>query len=360
MAVSIGLSGTASMVTTSANAAALTAGSLSAAIPEHWIRRELTNLPPDLVMIDIARDSGPNAWLEMPVHKGTIVNFWRYPVLAANASAVSEGAAYKAAISADLIAVSAQVAEYYDYMVFSDLSDAVALKRARDMGSRMMAQQGVRTFDAILYAAAKAGGTAAFATDGAGVPAATLSLLTSSHKLTQDALEYLAYTFKNAKVRFYPNGHWKYKAHPYTVKDLRAQTGTNDVWEIAKYLRDEELLRGAFVGRVSNFDIVETTEITSASASASTSAYARHNIAAGYEGLGAISLGAGMGGKPNSETGQLAAKPHWQANMRINFEGPGGISDPARKFMSVAQKMCTVAKVLDAARIYTHYCYAGT
>lgn len=352
----------ATMVSDSTRATALTAGSLSAAVPQYWVAQALTNLPPDLVFIDIARDGGPGAWLEQPVRKGTIVNFWRLPVLAANTTAISEGAAYKDGVSGDLVAVSAQVAEYYEYMVFSDLSEVVTIKSAVDMGSQMMAQKAVRSFDAILYAQAKTGGTAAYATDGSGTPPATLSNLTSSHKLTQDALEYLAYTFKNAKVRHYPNGHWKYKAHPYGVKDLRAQTGNNDVWEIAKYLSDEKFLRGAYVGRVSNFDVVETTEITSASAHAATSAYAHQNIAAGYESLGAVSLGGGMGGKPDSATGRLADKPRWRSNARVIIKGPkaGGTSDPAERWHTVAYKMCTVAKVLDSTRIYQHYCYAGT
>jgi len=344
-----------SFVATDSLSASVTGGSASAALAEYWIRDALTNLPPDLVMMDICKQGGPGAWKQIPTHEGKKVHFYRLPVLAANTTALDEVTGDPTAVTANLEGVTAEIKAYGDFMRVSDQAQKMLLKPATNFASQMMAQQGVRSFDNLIYETATGGATTAYC----GAPTVTaVTTLMSSYPLKLTDLEYLAYTFKKNNVRTYPNGRWKYKADPYTIKDLRAQTGTREAWNMSLYLRDEATLRGVGVGSLAGFEIMETTEIVSASANAALSAEVAVNLACGYESVGAVSI-AGNFKPPQQRVGNLRNRPRFKFNMELIYKdlGSAGADDPLDRRATVGYKFWTAVVVLDALRVYKHYCF---
>lgn len=334
-------------------------GNVSAAVSEYWVKEALTRLTPDLVMLPLCSEGGPGAWLQIPVGSGTKVHFHRVPVLAAATTAVTEDASDPAATTAALEGVTAVVSTYIGWMLIGDLAEDASFKSAVDYAREMAAQQMLRTADALIYAQAKSAGTTAATEDGDTLAASASVSAEANHGLTMANLEHLVYTLKNANVRYYPDGSYKYIAHPKTIKTVRALTGTREYIDLMKNIMNKEAISSpSVVGRLAGFTFYETTEITTAATNAATTSYAYENLACGYEGIGAVSLLGNATRVPKRGTGRLINRPRFKyrtnAELIVKGIGSSGVNDPANRRGSVAWKMRFVAKVLDANRVLVH------
>ena len=220
-----------------------------------------------------------------------------------------------------------------------------------------MAFQGVRSFDNYLYRTITAGAGAKYC--GTSVTAA--SALSATDILTREELEILLLTFKNRNVQTFPDNKYKYKAHPVTLKDMRSDTDAGSWYDVVKYMRDEKSFRTGEVADIAGFRIVDTTEIGNTTAISGTG-YAYKNVAAGYQSLGAVSLG-GLSKPPKGTAGFMAnRRPGYKPprNIEIMIYGleGGSTADPLNRRVTVGWKWNSVARVLDANvdRIFTHYC----
>jgi N4-gp56 family major capsid protein len=340
-------------------------GDVSAAVSEYWVREKLTRLTPDLVMTPICADGGPGAWLQIPVGAGLKVHFHRLPVLAAATTAFNTGDDDPAATTATLVGVTAIVKQYGSFMVISDMAEDGSFKSAIEYAAEMCAQQMARSSDGLIYAEVKSAGTTA-ATENGGALAASASVSSEAdHGLTMQNLEHLVYTLKNSNVRYYPDGSYKYIAHPATIKTVRALTGTREYIDLMKNIMNKEAISSpSIVGRLAGFTFSETTEITTAATHAATTSYAYENVVAGYESVGCTSLLGHASRVSKKGTPKLISRPRFQyrPNADLIFKGIGssGTEDPLNRRGSVGWKIRFVAKVLDADRVLVHLAYGGS
>lgn len=353
------------MVSAHLSYASATYGNVSAAVSEYWVKRALTHLTPDLVFVPLCSEGGPGAWLEVPVGNGKKVHFHRLPVMTAKTTDILEQTADPDSTTAALVGVTALVQCFMDWMLIGDLGEDASFKSTIEYCKEMLGQSLMRTADALVYAAAVAGATTAAESTGAAFASASVSA-GAGCELSLESFEYLAYLMKSNNVRQYPGGYWKYIAHPFTIKDVRAATASRQYVDIAKNLGGQEGLRALQshdVGKLCGFKISETTEVSTAATHAATTAYAYQNIAAGYESIGMVSLGGNTTKAPKRGTGRLINRPRhkYRSNVSLIVKGFGsaGTQDPLNRRASVGWKMRTTVKVLDAARLYLHYPYGG-
>ena len=106
---------------------------------------------------------------------------------------------------------------------------------------------------------------------------------------------------------------------------------------------------------------MDTTEIDNTTA-ISGSGYAYLNVAAGYQSVAAVSLGALPKAPRESKGLARNRRPGYKPvrNIRIIVKGlgSGGTADPLDRRATVGWKFSTAVKVVDenTDRIYTHYC----
>ena len=329
--------------------------SLGYMVAEYWERKAIDELYPSLVFTDIARDGGDPCWLNIPAKKGQLVHFHLMPVADIVTAAIAESADDPAAETMALSTISAQCAQYGKYTVLSDIVDAVALKSALGEAAEMMALQGMRSFDNYIYRTITGNAGAKYCGS-----ATAASAMSATDVLTRDELETVLLSFKNRKVQTFQNGKYKYFAHPTTLKDMRGETDDGSWYDVVKRMQSGNELRSGEVADMAGFRIVDTTEIANTTAISGTG-YAYKNVAAGYQSVGAVSLGAaakppknGSGFEKNRRPG---FKPPRNIKVIIKGLGTGGTADPLNRRATVGWKWNSVVKVLDSNtdRIFTHY-----
>lgn len=344
------------MTSTSANF-----GDVSAMLAQHWVRKELTTLRPSLVFATIPKDSGENCWLLTPVRAGYKVHFYRLPQLAASTTAITEDAADPAAVTGSLTGVTATVAMYGGHQIIPAPGDGRTVASIFSVAMKTMMERAALSFDTLvrdeIYSA---GSTRAAAVGNTAASTASITSAATNY-LTLTELAEMAHVFATGDVYQFPNtGAWKYIAYPTTIKTLRAATATSDYAYMATNLGKKEALEDWSIGRLMGFDLFESTRVTSAETSAATSALAYKNVAAGYESVGVVAL-AGEIQPPKELIKSRRTQPELISNVDLIVHGftEGGAENPLNRRGSVAYVMHTVAKVLEAARVYTHWCGAG-
>lgn len=325
--------------------------SLGAMVAQHWSQKALRQLYPALQAVELVRDSGENAYLTIPARRGQKVNFFRDPVVAKSFSTINESAADPSPIAYVMSAVSASTSMYMQQVVISDLSESIGLKSAIDRVARGLAFAGLSTFNGIIGGALSASGTKYYCGD-----ATSAADLTASDILSKAELEILQMKLHANNVPTYPDGTFKMIAHPVTIHDLRADTGSNNFWDIVKYISlHEEQKREFQVGKIAGFKVMESTEIVTTSAISASSGTGYYNLWCGYEGVGCVALGGKYTTPPKK--GTLSRKDvgtgSWepsQSNFFIIVKLPGsaGSADPGNRRASVAYKMFTTAKILNS------------
>ena len=326
-------------------------GSLGPMISQHWSQKALRQLYPSLVMAELVMEGGDNAYLRIPKRKGKVVHFWRDPVFSADYTSTNESADDPAAASYVMSAVSATVAQYLKHSVASDLTEEIGIKSAIDRLARAHTFGGLRTFHGLIGGAISAGGTDYYCGD-----ATSASDLTATDILTTRELEIMVMKLRANNIPVYPDGLYKMICHPVAIHELRADTGTNNFWDLVKYISlHEEQKRMFSVGRnIAGFKILESTEIVSTDAISASSGYGFYNIWSGYEGIGAVALeGSYVPGPEKKAVKNPLEKSSFEpskSNFQIIVKLPGsaGTADPFNRRITVGRKMWTAVKVLQA------------
>jgi N4-gp56 family major capsid protein len=343
-------------------------GDLSAALSEHWVKQAYTPLNPDLHFTQLAAEGGPVCWREVPVHDGQIVHFYTFPILSAQSTAVTVSADDPAAISSALTGVTAKVAMYMGWEQISDEGQDYTFGDQFGIMKETLAACMMRTVDTVAYTECKSGATTAAMANGAALASASVSSGSGS-ELNLQNLERMSLLLKTNNVRHYRSGAYKGVIHPWQTKDLRATTATREFVDIAKNIAGaagQEALRSDFVSRVCGFDLYETTEVSEITTHAATSASAHQTIFAGYESLAMVSIMGNANKVPKKGTGpgRLIERPGYRfrqnAGLYLKGFGSAGVLDPVNRRASVGFKVRTVAKVLDANRIFQLYAYKSS
>jgi len=323
--------------------------SFGPAVAQYWVKEALQALYPSLVFTEFVAEGGPNAYLTIPARTGTKVNFHREPVIAASYTAIQESADDPSPIAFALTGVSAQVKEYGQQIVIPDLTESVALNSAIGRTARGLAFAGLRSYNGLIGGAISAGGTKYYC----GTSNVSAAQVSASETLTKAELDKLVMRLHSNNVRCYPNGLYKIAVHPTMIKALRADTGTANFWELVKYINAVKEAREDFmVGTLSQFKVIETTELASTSVISGTG-WGYHNVWSGYEGVGAVALGGKYTPKPGSSKNavDILRKSRWEpseSNFSIitHLPGSAGTADPFDRRASVAYKFFTAVKVL--------------
>ncbi|MHA2248512.1 MAG: N4-gp56 family major capsid protein [Candidatus Hodarchaeales archaeon] len=297
-------------------------GSMDKAVAEFWVKTALETRAPNLVMDEIVNRGGSECWKRVPAKMGSLVHWWRLPLPDAKTTALVETAGDLTGENVSAAEVTAQVAQYGNYIQATDIMDSIMLQDPRRAFGKYLMYQCLRTNDALIKAEAYSGGTELFKDQG--TTATAVSTISASSILTRAYLAKLALYFKNNYVPPCENGWYLYLAHPQTIKDLRADTSNAGWLDVTKYdMSNEERteIKQAFVGRCEAFEILETPEIsTSAGGAASANVY--KNIASGYQAMGGVSLsGRYTPGAPQQGTGSPKGMPQRQEDMTPNLRG---------------------------------------
>ena len=324
--------------------------SLGPMIAQHWSEKALRQLYPSLVMAELVTEGGQNAYLRIPKRKGKVVNFFRDPVFAASYTTTNESADDPAAVSYVMSAVSATVQQYLQHSIASDLAESVGIKSAIDRLSRAHTFGGLRTFHGLIGGAISAGGTDYYCGD-----ATSASNLTASDILCTRELEKLVMKLRANNIPVYGDGLYKLVCHPVAIHELRADTGTNNFWDLVKYISLHEEQKRLFnVGRsIAGFKVLESTEIIATAAISATSGYGFYNIWSGYEGIGCVALeGSYVPGPDKKSEPKVLERPSFEpakSNFQIvvNLPGSGGTADPFGRRLTVGRKMWTACRVLQ-------------
>jgi len=335
------------------------AGSMDAATAQHWEKEALDTLRPNLICAEFAKRSGRAGVKRIPVREGDIINMWRLPELDAQTTPLAETAADPNASNISAAAVTARCADYADYVNVSHKLPVVAVADPFGEFGAALRFGAMKTLDGLLRTEMTDNGTALYFDGETAALSAASTLSATTHKLTRAVLESIATKLKVEKVPVFPKtGAYLYGSHPYTIKDARGDTGTGGWLDVEKALRDQPAhLRGAFIGRIAGFDVLESTEIaTAADGASSTTVY--RNLYGGYGGLAYVSL-AGNWTPPEARTGDLIRKAGYKPptkNIRLIYKGykEGGPSNPLERRATLGYLFTTAAKVLEAARCGTH------
>ena len=218
----------------------------------------------------------------------------------------------------------------------------------------------MRTFNTLIQATISANGVDKYC----GASKTSASQVMSDDVLDRANLDNLAFYMHANNVRPYDDGRYKIVIHPACTKDVRADTGADAMFSLVKYMmtKEDEQYKRFYVGDMSGFKIMESTEINSVVSTAlsggTANTFGYYNIFSGYEGVGAVSIaGTNLLPTPPSQgTGQLLRKsPRWdprQSNFQIIVKRPGAQStdNPLNRRATVGFKFVTVVKVLDSTR----------
>jgi len=341
--------------------------SMGAMVAQHWSKKGLLLAYPTLNFIDFAREGGRNAWLKIPARKGNVINFYKEPVDDPSYTTYNESADDPSPATWVLTASSATASLYLKSRVLTDLGEGIALVSPTQRVAKGLAFWGMRTFNGLIGGQMSAASVSA--TDYYCDDATSAADITATDVLTRAELDILAMKLEANNVRTYMDGLWKYRAHPVTLQAIRADTGTNNFWELIKYVNEVKGIREDFlVGRTSNFEIKSSTEVVSTSVISGTG-WGFYNLWSGMEAIGATDLaGANLPGKDVKGTpDRMVKKPKWEpnkANFHINIVQPGGQADPHNRRIKVGAKLWVGLKVLNTGWCGYHmagsaYSYLG-
>lgn len=267
----------------------------------------------------------------MPKKNGKTIQFYRYSQLGANTTATSEGTVGTALAPMTSSTISATVAQYSDFISFSDLlidtaidGDIVAV------GADQLGYRGGLTFDTIVRNEV----------DGV---AASIDVTALGDYLSSADLANIRHRFAGIDVKPFANNNFRAIVHPYVSYDLVHDPQVGGFMDVVKQSGSQQrdtlysLEDRGHLMTFNNCDVWESTNCTMTAGSPNT--YRCYFF--GQEGLGAIDL-AGRG--PTRTEDQDRTK--FSVNV-VKESGPS-VANPEGKIKAiVSYNVVFAAKVLD-------------
>lgn len=224
---------------------------LSAEMKTFYDKRLLDNAEPVLVHNQFGQKR------PIPEKNGKVIEFRRFSSLTKNTTALQEGVVPNGSNIA-VSAITAQIAQYGDYVTLSDVLDMTAIDNVVLEATAELASQAARTLDTLTRDVIDAGTQRIFAPYLSG---GNLVAVTDRTEVTAACLLTLNVIFKAAaelKAMNAPMVDGSYVAfiHPYVAYDLMQSSSWLDV---QKYATPDKIFNGE-IGKLGNVRFIETTE----------------------------------------------------------------------------------------------------
>lgn len=294
---------------------------LNSAVATYYEKQFLDWLKADLMFDQPAQKK------KLPKNSGTVIQFQRYDVYAANTTALTE-ATVPSGLAMTSSVLTATPLQYGDYIALSDRISVEAIDPIVESAQELLAYRAALSMDTIIRNTLHAAVTNQFA---AGV--ANEGLVAAV--MTASEIRKAVRTLKVNKAKAFAGGEFKAILSPYQTYDLMSETGVGGFLDVTKYTSNDGIMRGE-IGKLWSARIMETQNIQSGVGAASAVTYRGFMFGQGSFGIVDIeSMGL-----------QTFRKPL----------GSGGTSDPLNQIATVGYKFSHVTKVLDANRaveIYT-------
>ena len=210
----------------------------------------------DMTLIDMAE---PNLVHDqfgqkrpIPKNGGKTIEFRKFSSLPKATTAITEGVT-PAGNKLNVTAVTAQVAQYGDYIQQSDVLELTAIDNTVVEATKLLGAQAGRTLDTITRNEIVGGTNVLYATG------TTRAGLTASSLISLDLIFKAAAILKAANA---PQIDGSYVAiiHPHVAKDLMVAAKDAGSWtDINKYANPEAIFNGE-IGKIGGVRFVETTE----------------------------------------------------------------------------------------------------
>ena len=252
----------------------------------------------------------------IPKNGGKVIEFRKFTPLAKALTPIEEGVTPPGK-SLNATAITAEVAQYGDFIVQSDVLELTSLDNTILEATKLLGRQAGLTLDTIVRDKMHSGTNVTYCPKADGTAVTSRSALTNDCQLTVDVVNQVV-----AKLRAQnaPTINGKYVAiiHPYVAYDLMSDP---DWKEAHKYAKPENMYEGE-IGEIGGVRFVQTTE------------------AKIYEGgvFGSLFLGDGAYGVTEISGGGL--------QTIVKQKGSAGTADPLDQRSSVGWKAIKTAELL--------------
>jgi N4-gp56 family major capsid protein len=297
---------------------------LNSAVATYYDKQFLDWLKADLFFDQMAQKK------KLPKNSGTVVQFQRYDVFAANTSALTE-ATVPSGLAMTSTTITATPLQYGDYIALSDRIMVEAIDPIIENAQELLAYRAALSMDTIIRNTLHNAVTNQFAAAAAN-EAATSAVMTASE------LRIAVRTLKSAKVKPFAGGEFKAIIDPHQSYDLMSETNVGGFLDVTKYTSSDGALRGE-IGKLWGVRIMESPNIQNGTGSGSVTTYRAFVFGQGAYGIVDVES---MGLK-------TIRKPL----------GSAGSGDPLDQIATVGYKFSHVTKVLDANRAIEVYTCAS-
>ena len=239
----------------------------------------------------------------LPHNSGTKVNWRKFTALAIPSSPLTEGVTPDGK-SLDITTVTADAAQYGDFVIISDLLAKAGMDKAMTESSLLCGEQAALLIDSVVMTAMRA----------------TTNTYTCDGELTEADVKKIVLKLKKKNARRFADGYFHAIISPAQAYSLMNQQGWVDA---AKYGSIKKLLKGE-VGELHGVRFMESTNVYENGGKAEALIY-------GADSYGVVDMEGGAG-KPSIITQDF---------------GSAGVADPLKQRASVGWKNLFVAKVLD-------------
>lgn len=291
---------------------------LSPTIQTYYDKKLLARLLPSLVHLKWAQKR------PIPRNGGKHINFRSFSPLSHATTPLTEGVT-PAGNTLNMTEISATLAQYGDFLEFSDVLDLVAIDPVLDEAADLLGEQAAQTLDVITRDVLAAGTTVQYANG-----KTSRGAITSSDRMTVDEVRKAVRTLKRSNVKPLDGSNYVAIVEPGTTYDLQSDAKWQ---EPSVYSKAEQIWSGE-IGRLYGVRFVETS-------------YAKKFAGAGSGGIdvyGTIILGKdayGMTDVESSGAVKNIIKPH----------GSGGTSDPLNQRATSGWKALFTVKILQQLAI---------
>jgi N4-gp56 family major capsid protein len=284
----------------------------------YYDKKLLARLLPNLVHMKWAQKK------PIPRNGGKTINFRRFSPLSHATTPLTEGVT-PAGNTLTMTEIEATLAQYGDFLEFSDVLDLTAIDPVLDEAADLLGEQSAQTLDVITRDVLSAGTTVQYA--GGKTSRATI---TTTDLLTVDEVRKAVRTLKRNNVKPLDGTNYVAVVEPGTTYDLQSDAKWQ---EPSQYSKAEQIWSGE-IGRLYGVRFVETS-------------YAKKFAGAGASGAdvyGTLIFGRdayGLSDVESSGAVKNIIKPH----------GSGGTSDPLNQRATSGWKSLFVVKILEQLAI---------
>ncbi len=311
-------------------APANTISNLSQLIQVFYEKKFLENLKKEMVFFDYAKK------YTIPRGFGPSIYFHRYTKFAANTSALSEGTV-PSAIALSSERVSATVAQYGDFVTYSDLLEAVHISGPNQFiegAIEELAYRAKLSVDTLIRNALGAATGAVYK-----YVAAKASLAATIGSTDVALAADIRKIFRTLQAASAPK--WDRDAYmgiigPGQEYDLKSETNTGAWLDAAKYTSPEKMEKGE-IGKLFGIRFVTSTNLSSLSQSGTIN----ECYFFGKDAVGVVDIT-----EVNKANRQME-----HINIYIKEPGSAGTSDPLNQIGSVGYKFANASKRLDDSKV---------